>query len=587
MAPGARPVATDSVSELIKKCQKAASSKQYNVALDIANTAVQAFERDRSVSLQTRVTLLDLRTALHIRIEAYDQASKDAKMMIRLDRADGRGYIRCGQIERRKGNRTMAVTFYEHGIKHVAASDQYSQLIAKELAAVKDELRVMTLLSKAKDPMTTLPLEVVEIILSNVPYKQHVQMLRVCKAWNRLLCSMSPLTDTLAFPDAKRPVTPKMLHTALKRLREPRRISSRHVTAASSEILARHLQFWHRLPELQHLEIDDKWIPISDLPLSRYGLRSIIFGAETAISFDLVPAILKDCPNLEIAQFKHVTGSRRGETYLDRKSLQLQSENLQVLNIDVHAPMVVEFEHTMLFSGLPSLKSLSCMGLSCFEGSVATKTVDLRHMKQLEKLELERCTMPLIMLPPSLRKLRFTEIIFEEDSLQSSRLALPRRPRPEYTQLENLESLVVYDCPVYPMFIQYPAKTTAPGRLEEFIISTSEDAVPIYRVLFHTGWSRGFKRVHVKGGCVEDIDHEMFLEHCPALEELCLDSAKITGVFITGLLRANPPKLRKITLKNCEQVSSDVVPWAKPRGVEVRLIRGGQELRGRRVRYWD
>lgn len=343
MAPAAR--STDPVSELIKKCQKAAADKQYDVALDIASKALRATERDRSVSAQTRVTLLDLRTALYIRTEDYDLALKDAKAMIRIDRSDGRGYIRCGQIERLKGNRAAAVTFYQHGLKHVAGFDQYSQLIAKEMASVKEELRLMTVLAKAKDPMTTLPLEVVEIILSHLSYRQHIQMLRVCKAWKRLLCSLPPVTDTLAFPGADKAVTPKMLHPALRRLKEPKRISAHHLTATSSEILSRTLQAWQRLPQLQHLEIQDKWLPVWQLPLSKYHLRSIILGPETAIPFDLVPSLLKDCASLEVAQFKNVTGSRLGGARLDLRGVRLESQTVRVLHIHFLALLVAEFAH--------------------------------------------------------------------------------------------------------------------------------------------------------------------------------------------------------------------------------------------------
>lgn len=231
----------------------------------------------------------------------------------------------------------------------------------------------------------------------------------------------------------------------------------------------------------------------------------------------------------------------------------------------------------MLFSGLPGLRALSCMGLCCPQAAVAGTMVDFRHMQQMGTLEMERCTMPGMLLPPSLRRLRFTDVLFHEASTNQT----------DFTQLNKLESLVVYDCPFYPAFVHFPAQTTKPGTLEDYIISTSYDTVPNYRILFETAWSAGLKRVHIKGDCIYDDSYKVFLEHCPALEELCLDGAKVTGLFVSDMIRANPAKLRKIVLRNCDKVSGDVVSWAKDLGVEVELIRGGQEPRGRRVRYGD
>ncbi|EHY56290.1 hypothetical protein ABEF92_007367 [Exophiala dermatitidis] len=590
MAPGA--AARDSVSALLKKCQEAARNKKYDAALDLAGTALQTCERDRSVTAQTRVTLLDLRTALHIRLGHDELALKDAKAMIRIDRTDGRGYIRCGQIERRLGNRSAAQKFYEHGLKQVSAFHQYTQLIARELAAVKDELRTMTLLANAKDPMTTLPLEIVNIILGYLPYRQHMQMLRVCKAWNRMLRTLPPLTDTLAFPGAERAITPKMLHAALRRLKEPTTISACHLTEASSQILSRTLQRYQSLPMLQTLEIQDKWISVTGLPFSKYDLKSIIFGSSTAVPFDVIPKILKDCPNVEVAQFRNVTGSKPGENYLDRTGLKLESNILRVLQLQL-VGIVVEFDHDKLFSGLPALESLSFTGLSCFQLPVPSKVIDLRHMERLEVLEAERGALPSFVLPKNIRKLRFTSVMFQEATLRDRRfdlhLAQQLNWEPGHGSLHNLQSLTVYDCPMYPIFLQEQAAEVEPGTLEEWIISISweSEAVTRFSFLLRTPWLKGLKRLHVRGEPVWDIYHREFLEYTPDLEELSLDSAEITTLFVADLIRGNPPNLRKIVLKNCLRVSNDVVPWAKEHGVEVEIVRNARDDRGRRLRYGD
>ncbi|EXJ76843.1 hypothetical protein A1O3_10488 [Capronia epimyces CBS 606.96] len=576
--------ATESVPELIRRCQLAFNDENYDVALDIANTAVRASKHDPNLPPHTRVTVFDLRARLRTKLEEYDLALKDGKKMIRIDRADGRGYYRCAEIERFRRNPAGAATFCEYGLKHVACTDRYSRSIAKTLAAVQKEMRDRIVLTSPGDPMTALPLEVAVMILSNIPYRQQVKMLRVCKAWYQLLESLSPLIDTVAFPDASKAVTVRMLHATLRRLKQPKIVSARHLDEAATEYLNRALLHLRVLSKLQHLEIHHKSVPIWQLPLPKYDLRSIMLGPDTETPFDFIPTILKDCPKLRVAKFKHVTGSELGETYLDRKSLRLESETLRVLHI--HIPvMTVEFEHDTLFSGLPELESLFCVGLSCFQGPARLKSVDIRHMKQLESLELERCTMPAIVLPSSVRRLRFDGVTFDEYSLQVDQTSPPDPRSTNYSQLENLESLIVFNCPRFPKFVHDAGQTAKAATVEDFRILLRTGSLP--SLLFQTAWSKGFRRVHVTGSCVDDASYKVFLEYCPALEELSLDGARITGLFIGDFLRARPPKLRKITLRNCNNVPNDVVAWAKHLGVEVDMTRSVQESGGRRVRYGD
>merc|ERR1711939_1226507 len=114
-----------STVQLIGDCRKAAKEKKWDLALQLIEAALHS----TGTETQSRTTILDTRVAVYLRMDKPDLALKDAKAMIRNDRTDGRGYIRCGQIETERGNTTAAASFYEHGLKHVRTSSQQFETI--------------------------------------------------------------------------------------------------------------------------------------------------------------------------------------------------------------------------------------------------------------------------------------------------------------------------------------------------------------------------------------------------------------------------------------------------------------------------
>lgn len=78
---------------------------------------------------------------------------------------------------------------------------------------------------------------------------------------------------------------------------------------------------------------------------------------------------------------------------------------------------------------------------------------------------------------------------------------------------------------------------------------------------------------HLTFGCqnLKDVHSTTFIERIPQLETLTLRDAAITGVFIMDLLKAPTCRLREIHLRACPNISRDVVPWAKARGVNITM----------------
>ena len=63
-----------------------------------------------------RMNALDLHVMAYVRLNNLPAARRDAVLMLRTNRKDGRGYVRCGQIERLAGDISAASQWYEHGL---------------------------------------------------------------------------------------------------------------------------------------------------------------------------------------------------------------------------------------------------------------------------------------------------------------------------------------------------------------------------------------------------------------------------------------------------------------------------------------
>lgn len=579
-----------STTDLIRDCQKAAKEKRWPVAIKLASTALQ--ECDGAPS-HSRVTILDTRVALYIRMNEVDSALKDAKAMIRHDRNDGRGYIRCGQIERMRGNCSAATNFYRHGLKHVPTSSPYVQLLTKEMRAVQEQIRLETMSSKPIDPMEVLPLEIVQDILSFVSYQQHVRLLRVCRAWNRILRSLRPLIDTLSFPLARKTITPKMLLAALRRLKSPTAVYANRLDDAASSILSNRLRDGQNFQSLSILEVQSK-IPPEILPFSKYDLKSVKFGPSTVIRTQILFDIFDQCPGLESAHFARVRADSPARPQIGRDRI-LQSKALQYLYL--HAPgerldmvsttsliparhrHVLTASQARFLSGVPSLRYLS------FSGSFGVSlpslpsqhVLDLRYMSGLEILEISESMLPRLYLPASLRELNIseTECMFED------------LPEPNPTKLPNLERLTIWHCREPPWSIFSNSRETKPEMLSDLTVNIDQRSQPMFTTMMESGWLSGVRQLRLAGSALDNSYGNQLLPCLRSIEDLCLERTAINGAFIADLLNASnltPGKLRKITLIDCPLVSSDVVPWAKARGVEISLTRSKLEYNGRRLR---
>jgi hypothetical protein len=301
MDPNSKERLPKEAEDLLVQCRTARKEKNYGAAISFVNAALECSQK-ATTAPHLLVGVHDIRHAVCGRAGDLDEALKSAKAMIRLDRSDARGYLRCGTLEHDRGNKTAALRYLEHGVKNCPESIYLN--ILRELAdRTRDELSAELVLSRARDPMTALPLEIMDMVLSHLNYRQVVRMLRVSKSWNRLLSVRPPLSDTIAFPSDTVPITPYMVLVTLDRLKTPRVLKLASLTPAARVMLQHRFVATPILESLKVFMLSDPGFDTDRLSFSSVNLRKIALPHPTRCRRALVDRILLQCWSLEVARF--------------------------------------------------------------------------------------------------------------------------------------------------------------------------------------------------------------------------------------------------------------------------------------------
>ena len=182
-------------SRFRREAQKAYENREYAGALAILDKALAS----GPLSQDEALAVLDLRVSIFLKLDDKVAARKNATQMIRTNRADGRAYIRLGQLERLVRDYAAAMTWYDHGLKKVPESDKLHAYIIVQHTKTMALLKAQTVLSKPVDPFAKLPAEIAEMVVSFFNYQEAVLCLRVSKMWRDVFSTYSVLRNTLDF----------------------------------------------------------------------------------------------------------------------------------------------------------------------------------------------------------------------------------------------------------------------------------------------------------------------------------------------------------------------------------------------------
>lgn len=134
--------------------------KEYDKALPLLDKAIAG-------STLPSAGLLDTRAACHAKLDDNASALKDAKQTIRLHERDVTGYLRAGRILQSMNKLELASGIYQHGIRKKVQKVELLQ-------ALDAKLQQKLVPPRAADPMSRLPLEMVEMIFGYMSFRQVV-----------------------------------------------------------------------------------------------------------------------------------------------------------------------------------------------------------------------------------------------------------------------------------------------------------------------------------------------------------------------------------------------------------------------------
>ncbi|KAJ9605749.1 hypothetical protein H2200_009598 [Cladophialophora chaetospira] len=535
------------VTNLIAFSKAANRDRHFKLALDLVNAAIQNPGNDTKTH---RASLLDARCLLRIRMRDWEAALTDAKSMIHVHRADVRGYLRCAQIERERKNLDTAVEHVRHGLTLSCVRGSQRELLTKEMAKLTNEIDAQILFSKPQDPLTTLPLEIVELIFQYLSYRQLIQMLRISKSYRMVMCSIRPIVDTLQFPEAEK-VTPRMLQAGLGRWKIRKVIRTARLTDASLTLLKSTITSWQILETLEVFGVQAGLSLDWTLPLPANKLRSVFFDRDTHVPVAFIcNSLLRHCPELEAAHFRSVVGDPWGLT--------LASESLQDLQLYFSEERPIQAPIDLL-SGLPRLEKLNCTWLVFPAGS---SVLDLRRTR-LKDLNLNSCYLPNIHLPACISHLTIVQCIWLNVGHQGSAAG-------SFPALDSLERLC-FASDTYPEFLLQAAAKTKTAKLRKVLLQEdSLEGESRLAELLETDWFKGVEVLEAWDCMFDDSHSQLFVSALPNIKELTIrESYEFTDAFIKSLIQAPGTKLKNISIRSCGRVPEKIVSWARGRGVKV------------------
>ena len=524
-----------------------------------------------------RLKLLDHRIGTLLKLKKLDEALKDAKTVIREARSDGRGYLRCGQLESLQANNKAALKWYEHGVKNVSPSDRLHAPLQAKLTKTRDLVQKEHVQSNPRDPMATLPLEIVEMIIACLEFKTLVASTRVSRSWKDILCSLPPLTDTLDFSGASASVSYHQFRVALRRLKKyPRKAVLCSLREPASKLLPEHLERWFLKNCLEHLEVDDKRYSLELSSPFVPKLTTVVFSISAPIAPFQVFSILKQCTRLTYARFDNVSGRATDSGQFMQWSAGFDQPALKHLELRSLVQGRDSASYNIwasAFNPFRNLETLRCSGLSMIRDVKGDCDLSELPLKHLEISRSALYTLP--KLPPTLSELNLLDSWVGDSDWGQMQMQLPQ-----------LEHLNLFGASSFGVFQELLFNVRMNGSLRT--LHLDGNAWPGQLAGHHSGFlgcldHYSVKNLRLRWQYLGDDDTDSFIRKVPNVETVRLENARITGVFIAALLRRPDNKLKYLCLQDCDNVSRDAIEFARSLGVTVEVkctqsVQGGRRL---------
>ena len=297
-----------SISSLLASATRHYEQKQYGPALLTCDRALKLCSA-RPAKASDTLPIRDVRVMVLVKQGRLDAATEEAKLMIRANKSDGRGYVRCCQIAKIQKDHKLALKWVCQGLNHLSNSDPLRLRLLQQEQPLKDLVVCETIVSRPVDPFTVLPGEIVSEILKKIDHRQLVRCLQVSKSWKYALEHLDPLLHTFQI-GCPTGVSRIHLKAALNRIKNrPKAISCAYLDANAVALLCSNLEQWQNWSSLSKLSICASqyrltYNRLSVLPFHKLSLKEL--SLDCTIDPERVYDILSGCQSLRKVRFEAV-----------------------------------------------------------------------------------------------------------------------------------------------------------------------------------------------------------------------------------------------------------------------------------------
>lgn len=299
--------------------EKALQEKRFEPAKCALDQAYSQASHDPSTTPLTLISILDLRIESLLKLRDLDAAGIDARKMVRHDRGDPRGYLRCGQMGRLKNDFAEAQNWYQQGLKKVPQTNEnYDKL---ESMRAKLIYTIAAQQSKLRDPLTVLPMDLIHMVFHFLELWEATSCLRVSKTWRNTLLATHSIWKTLDLLGAKRNISLRHLKACLRRMPSPpTTVRLKKLTYSAETYLQPYIERWKAI---EHLSVNRPGLfQLSCTSGISTAIKSLHVGEHCPIYFKVVDDLLHCCDRLKSARFDAV---------------------LKGLSSDKHSPFIVQY----------------------------------------------------------------------------------------------------------------------------------------------------------------------------------------------------------------------------------------------------
>lgn len=554
----------DAAALLQQNGQKLYQQGNFQAALEVFTEALRTSHGDV-------ISVYDNRAATYAKLAKYDLALRDARAMIKTNKLDSRGYLRCAKVLLSDGKPDKALDVYAYALKTLPTCDPRRQLVEQLHNKLSSKVH-----AKCHDPFTVLPLEVVMMVVNHFNFKQIVAILRVSKKWDRFLSSIRSLWMRIDLSDARGKIHWPSVRAYIRRSKAM--LTHAIVKNISTPSTQRVLEFFSRCPNLEHLEIWAQSKPdvLYDLYKSSKGLKTLIISGHTALPQETIGKFLQTLPLLERLEVHEAKPSNLARVQWPEKLPSLKSITFGAMvgasAPDVQAPALHLPQR--LSTCLPSLEELRLS----WNPQIFTPyrlNFDVNELSRLRRLDLSGMYVGAEFgLPSSLEYLR----IRGGTGLVGGSLVQREFPfvYKEPFELPNLHTLILTDVPWatgytvrhFCTIAQAPLKVL---HLDSCFRITGAQIAELVRMDSLSDLQE-LNISHIAG--TDDKSAAVIIGALPSLKVVHLSYTRISGCTIKAFADARSSddsvaKVDRIYAKFCDEVSSDAVAYGRSRGVEI------------------